>query len=812
MIDLCGTWDLRDVAGEHQCTVAFPGDCLSALIDAGILPDPYFGRNEYDCRWPAERDWIASRSFEAVGDGPWLFRVDGLDTVAEVRLNGSLVLEAANSFRPHSVDVSGWIEQGRNDIEILFKSNPKAGQKIAAAQPYPVPHTKNNPVAGGNMLRKVQCDFGWDWGPCLMPFGVLGTIGLHGDDATDILSIEVEQKHVNGEVHLEVCTRFAEMKDAKIPYRLFIDGMEVDRETINTNAEAFDASSCFVSDPELADAKIKEPKFWWPAGQGDQHLYEIKVELGDQSKTVKVALRDINLITNDDETGSRFAFEVNGREIFAKGANWIPADALPSRITPEKTRDLLQSAVDANMNMIRVWGGGRYEPDWFYEMCDELGLMVWQDCMFSCNLYPADEAFLDEVQEEVAYQTARLNHRVALWCGDNELVGALTWYEESIQNRDRYLVAYDRLNRTIADAIPEGANWWPSSPCPGHMDFGDSWHDDSRGDMHFWSVWHEGRDFEHYRDIKPRFCSEFGFQSYTSMDVTKTFASGNDLNIASPVMESHQKNVGGNARIAETMFRYFRFPEGFENFVYVSQVQQALAIKTAVDYWRSLRPHCMGALYWQLNDVWPVASWASLDYGGGWKLLHHAARKFFAPVSVVAIPDGDQVRFVGLNDRPEPVQISARPMIVSCAGKAVPQTPFGAEIPANATIQLGSIAIEDWTHHSLLCFEWSAGDESGFDHVMLNPYKSLPLVDAAIKVSTKTADTGWNVTLEAHALALFVTAEADIPGRFSANALTLLPDQPVTLQFTPENPNAKPNFSVRDLYSATYAQAKSEAA
>lgn len=815
MIDLAGIWNLRDVAGEFSCSLTLPGDCLSALIDAEVLPDPYYGRNEYDCRWPAERDWIASRSFEASGDGPWLFRVDGLDTVAEVRLNGKLVLEAANSFRPHTADVSEWIREGSNEIEILFKSNPKAGQEIAAAQPYPVPHTHNNPVGGGNMLRKVQCDFGWDWGPCLMPFGVSGTIAVHGDVATDILSIEVEQKQIDGEIYLEVCTLFAEMKDAKVPYRLYIDGAEVDRETINTRADAFDGQSCFISDPELACAKIENPKFWWPAGHGAQHLYEIKVELGDQSKTIKVALRDINLITDQDETGSRFAFEVNGREIFAKGANWIPADALPSRITPEKTRALLQSAVDANMNMIRVWGGGRYEPDWFYEICDELGLLVWQDFMFSCNLYPADEDFLEEVAEEVCYQSARLSHRVAVWCGDNELVGALTWYDESIKNRDRYLVAYDRLNRTIETSLKNvspGANWWPSSPCPGHMDFGDAWHDDSKGDMHFWSVWHEGRDFEHYRDVNPRFCSEFGFQSYTSMDVIQTFAQGDDLNIASPVMESHQKNEGGNARIAETMFRYFRFPEGFENFVYLSQVQQGLAMKIAVDYWRSLRPHCMGALYWQLNDVWPVASWSSLDYGGGWKLLHHMARDFFAPLTVVAVPEAQHVRFCGLNDTADAENCSLKVIAVHVDGTARTLAETSVSLDADAATDIIKLDQSKVGADEVLVFEWSMADASGRDHVMLKPYKSLPLRNANVDSIIKQNGQCCELNLSADALALFVAVEADVPGRFSENAITILPGKPAMVTFTPNAPDRAPNFTIRDLYSSTHAQQRSEAA
>ena len=318
---------------------------------------------------------------------------------------------------------------------------------------------------------------------------------------------------------------------------------------------------------------IEHPELWWPAGSGAQALYPLEIVCGGDVVRRRIGLRRLELLTDPDEAGARFAFRVNGREIFCRGANWIPADALPSRATPELTRKLLAAALDANMNMIRVWGGGFYEQDFFYDLCDELGLLVWQDFMFACNLYPSTPDFLAEVRAEVDHQVRRLGSHasIAMWCGDNELVGALTWFEESrkqprpLSGQLRSPQPHDRRG----DARPPipSAIWWPSSPSPGTLSFGDAWHDDSSGDMHFWSVWHEGKDFEHYRDVRPRFCSEFGFQSFPSSAVIRSFATGDDdLNIVSPVMEWHQKNAGGNARIAETMLRYFRFPAGFREF------------------------------------------------------------------------------------------------------------------------------------------------------------------------------------------------------------------------------------------------------
>jgi beta-mannosidase len=336
------------------------------------------------------------------------------------------------------------------------------------------------------------------------------------------------------------------------------------------------------------------------------------------------------------------AIEVNGRPIFLKGANWIPQDALPSRWTEAGARSLLDQAVAANMNCIRVWGGGRYESDGFYDYCDEKGILVWQDFMFACATYPSTPEFLAEVDAEARAQIRRLKHHpcIALWCGNNEDLGAIGWYEESRANPTRYVVDYDRLNegvlgRAVRELDP-GRPWWPSSPSAGPGDYSDNWHADGAGDMHYWSVWHEGKPFSAYLDVRPRLCSEFGFQSLPSPEAVAAFAGPEDLNVTSPVMEHHQRHPKGNELIMTTMLRYFRMPRGFDETLYLSQAQQALAIKTAVDYWRSTTPRCMGALYWQLNDVWPCASWSSLEYGGRWKLLHYEARRFFAPAAPFA--------------------------------------------------------------------------------------------------------------------------------------------------------------------------------
>ncbi len=451
MTDLSGPWTLTDETGAHSVPFAIPGDGITALHAAGAIPDPYWGRNEYGLRWIADRDWTATRTFQHDGTASDLV-VDQLDTVAEIRLNGTLLLSATNSFRRFRVDAKA-LRQGENEIAITFRSATRAADAAQAAQPFRVPYAVQNcPIPNGNMLRKVQCDFGWDWNIALAPFGLYGRIALEpkGDRIDDIL---VTQTHEAGRATVTLA--------------------------VHTNAQDVSATLCHQTQTARArngaahlTFTLDTPDLWWPAGLGPQTLHTLTVTAGSATATRRIGLRDLRLISEPDAAGRSFAFHVNGHPTFARGSNWIPADALAGRITPGKTRALLQSAIDGNQNMIRVWGGGRYEPDWFYDLCDEMGLMVWQDFMFSCNLYPSTPDFLEEVDREVRDVVARLNHHacLALWCGDNELIGALTWFPESRTDRDRYLVSYDRLNRTIETALravsPGRRTGGPPAPAP----------------------------------------------------------------------------------------------------------------------------------------------------------------------------------------------------------------------------------------------------------------------------------------------------------------------------------------------------------
>jgi beta-mannosidase len=793
MLDLAGVWTLSDESGAHVLPFDLPGDGITALHRAGVIPDPYWGRNEYDVRWVSERDWVARRVFSHDG-GAAVLVIDGLDTVAEVRLNGSLVLSAANAFRRYRVDVTGHLRRGENAVEITFRSPVRAAAAAQARMPFYIPYQQvNGPIPFANMLRKPQCDFGWDWNIALGQFGLWGAVRLE-PKGPRIADVVVTQTHRQGV--------------AEVALAVHVEGPE-------------DVTATLCGVTQTAPVRggvarmvltVPEPDLWWPAGLGAQILHDLTVTAGSATAVRRIGLRSMRLVSEPDAAGRSFGMEVNGRAVFVRGANWIPADALHGRITVEGVRGLLQSAVDANMNMIRIWGGGRYEPDWFYDLCDEMGLMVWQDFMFACHLYPSTPEFLAEVDAEVRDVVARINHHacLALWCGDNELIGALTWFPESRKDRDRYLVSYDRLNRTVEAALHSvlpAANWWPSSPSPGPMAFGDAWHDDSSGDMHFWSVWHEGRDFDHYRDVAPRFCSEFGFQSYPSMQAIRQFAEPEDFNIAAPVMESHQKNAGGNARIAETMFRYFRFPVDFESFVYLSQVQQGLAIKTAVTHWRSLKPHCMGTLYWQLNDTWPVCSWASLDHGGNWKLLHHMAREFYAPVLVTAVPVPQGIVLRAVNDGTDAVALEVDAYAVTMSGRIRPLGTHRPHVPTDGAVEVVRLPPDVLAADEVLSFTWrQAGQPHQGDIFAPKPWKAYDLPATTLTQKVEATATGWQIIVETDAPAFFVALEADQPGRFSQNAFALFPGYPATVIFTPEATGPAPHFTLRDLRAATYGQ------
>jgi beta-mannosidase len=790
-IDLAGRWRLVRCSTGETVPAQVPGDTHSALLAAGKIPDPYWGTNELQVQEIGREDWAYERELDVEASLLEAARVElsfeCLDTIAEVFVNRKSVGRADNMFARWTFDVKRALRAGRNTVRVQFTSAENAAAAMARKLPYPVPHVMN-PVQSPhrNLVRKVQCHAGWDWGPCLMVAGITGAATLDAWSQERIDYVYTEQKHSRGKVVVRVFVECQAGRAAGEDLQVTVGSASAQK-----RVQLSPGTNC-----PWVDVTVEKPELWWPNGYGEPRLYDLRVRLGGLEATRQIGLRTLELVNKEDRNGLSMVFRVNGVEIFCKGANWIPPDALPQRESPSRLEHLLESARKANMNMLRVWGGGRYETDAFYSLCDSKGILIWHDMMFSCALYPATPAFLANVEREIRHQVKRLRHHacIALWCGNNEDVGALTWFPESKKNRDRYIVDYDRLNEgvigRVVDECDPTRTFWPSSPSAGRGDYSDNWHDDRRGDMHYWSVWHEGKPFGAYYDVAPRFCSEFGYQSFPSVRTIRTYADPEDFNVTSPVMEHHQRHPRGNSAITEMFTRYFRVPEGFENFVYLSQVQQAMAIKTAVEYWRSLRPSCMGTLYWQLNDNWPVCSWSSIEYDGSWKLLHYAARRFFSPLLLCAwIKDG-QVQVVLVNDLPSDVRATAMVSVLGFDGTSLRREKMDVRAAAGTARRLKSWALAELAPKPEAAFihlELQNEHGTSFNELFLAEPKRARLAAARVTVDAAPARGGaFAVRLTTDAPAFHVSLETgEIRAELSDNDLTLLPGSPRTVELQP---------------------------
>ena len=831
-IDLNGQWalspkDTKAVApfckyflSNPSLPCTLPGDIHSALLHHKLIPDPYWGTNELDIQWVGQHDWILSKTFTVtkgqLASGLAVITLTMADTIIDVLVNGQKAGSCNNQFRRFRFDLSHLLVVGENTITLDFTSAENEAIREAETLPYPIPYSIY-PVSAKhrNLIRKTQCHSGWDWGPCIMSFGVYEPIDFQFIDEGIIESVVTDTKQLEeGVWEARISVIYNSSKDQKLPSAA----------TLGKARQKGDVELKRGLNKLTYTLLCKDVELWWPAGEGKQALYTLDIVIGEQELTKRIGFRTIEVKRDEDEDkqGKSMTFSVNGRDIFAKGANWIPADALFSRLTEDRYEHLLQSCVDANMNMLRVWGGGLYEKDCFYDLCDEKGLLIWQDCMFSCSMYPSHPEFLANVESELRYQIPRLRDHasIALWCGNNEDLGAIGWYEESKNNPWRYVIDYDRLNEgTVGRVIQEldpTRQWWPSSPSAGPGDYSDNWHNDNKGDMHFWSVWHEGKPFEEYYSIKPRFVSEFGYQSFPSLSTVEEYAPVSEHNLSSEIMEHHQKNERGNSIIIENFTRYFRFPHGFEQMLYLSQVQQAMAMKSAIEYWRTLRPHCMGALYWQLNDNWPVASWSSIDYTGKWKLLHYSAKQFFAPTLPIAyMKEQGKVEVYVVHDKVEALpEMKVSVKTYRFNGEKISKKKYVLNIPGQSsthvcTIELDKNNIE--AKQMFLSIKLETDELYIEDVMLLDRPKRCAMQDPTLNLKVEKAQGGFAVTVSSKAPAFQVALDAGkLKGTFSDNLFCVRPTaQKMVIFKTREKISLKEfkeNLKVFDLYGNSRQQ------
>ncbi len=798
-ISLDGEWAVSKVGENKEIPATVPGDIYGDLLKAGEIPDPFYRDNELELQWIGETDWTYRRTFkvdsELLSCGRVMLQCDGLDLFATVIVNGEQVASTDNMFRSWEWDVKELLIAGENSIEIEFKSViPYIKEKDAART---LPCWNGQAAAKHSWTRKMACNFGWDWGINAVSCGIWRSIRLIGAGAARIDDIKITQNHSAGIVEL-VCDVAAELYDVASP--LVAVEVCLDDETVASGSASLNEGACSLQ------FIIDDPQLWWPNNLGEQTLYEVAVALLEEdgqmldSEVKRIGLRTLELDRHEDQWGESFQFVVNGVPFFAKGANWIPVDGIMARRSPEVYARLLGDAAEANMNMLRVWGGGIYEDDVFYDICDELGICVWQDFMFACSTYPTfDDEYMANVKQEAIDNITRLRHHpcLALWCGNNELEQGLVddeWTERSM-SWDDYSKLFDRMLPELVSSLDSQTPYWPGSP---HSPQGDrTWHrNPTCGDAHLWDVWHGKKPFEWYRTCEHRFNSEFGFQSFPEPKTTFSFTEPEDRNVTSWVMEHHQRSGIGNTTIMQYMLSWFKLPTGFANTIWASQILQGTAIKYACEHWRRSMPRGMGTLYWQINDNWPVASWSSIDYYGRWKALHYMAKKFFSPLLVSGIEDevNHSVDIHVTSDLLTATDGVLSWLVTDASGKEILDGSKEIQICANvdSMVQTLDLRQEVALHSARDLMVWlelrdKAGELISENLVTFAKPKHLKLAaDPVVKAAVSQADNGFVVSLTAEAPALWAWLELnDTDAKLSDNFVNLRPGKTTEITVVP---------------------------
>lgn len=659
-MNLGGAWRMREADSETWHSAHVPGSVYADLMADGTMPDPFWRENELDAFERMKKDYVYQRTFTVteaqLAHAHVELVCEGLDTLAHVSLNGREIAFADNMHITWVWDVKEQLHAGENTLEIRFDSPILYCAKKAEEAPG---WESSDATPGFRHLRKAHCMFGWDWGPRLPDAGIWRPIFLRTWDTARLENALMLQAHHDGVVDVTI--------------RPEIAGESA------WSAEITAPDGEVLTLPETTAAEqvitIEHPQLWWPNGLGKQPLYRVTVRLATGDTRVwRIGLRTMTVSREKDEWGEEFCHVVNVMKVFAMGADYIPEDNILARVTPERTRRLLEDCKAANFNAIRVWGGGYYPDDAFYDICDELGLLVWQDLMYACAFYDLTPDFERSIRVETQQNVARVRHHasLALICGNNEmemfmagansaLINHRTW--EFVPTYPHHITDYVKMFEYILPAIVKETApqtyWWPASPSSGG-NF-DAPNDENRGDNHYWDVWHGEKPFTEYRKFFFRYASEFGFQSFPCLKSVEQFTLPDDRNIFSRVMERHQRNQAANGKILSYLSQTFRYPNSFDDLLYASQLMQAEAIRYGVEHWRRNRGRCMGAIIWQLNDIWPVASWASIDYYGRWKALHYAAKRFFAPVMISAEEEGELSQNPKINEyHPAPLEKSFR--------------------------------------------------------------------------------------------------------------------------------------------------------
>ena len=827
--------DRADLQDWHPAQV--PGVVQTDLLKNGLIPDPFYQDNDTRLQWIGLTDWEYRTTFQA--DAATLshdhidFVFEGLDTYADVYVNDQAVLRADNMFRRWRVPVKNLLKAGPNTLRVVFHSPVESMIPKVKALPYILPsvtsHNTGNEedIATAPYTRKAGYQYGWDWGPRYVTEGIWQPVRIETWDALRIENLHIQQQTINKDV-AALSAEFNIEASRNIPAsveitygQLSAPPFPVIRQTIQLVPGVNRIS---------VPLHIANPKLWYPNGYGAQDRYQFSAVIRTgrdiaATASLKTGLRSIELRREVTASGKSFAFVVNGIPVFAKGADVIPFDSFPNRVTPEIHRQILQSARDAHMNMVREWGGGYYESDDFYDICDELGILVWQEFMFGGDMVPGGADFQNNVKQEAIDQVTRLRDHpsIVLWCGNNEIeTGWVHWtdrqlFKEAISPADRekvwtdYVVLFHGILAEVVQNYGDGVPYWGSSPSANFENPPDSQTD---GDMHYWQVWHALAPIEMYTQQFPRFMSEYGFQSFPEMRTIRAFAKPEDMDIRSATMQDHQKNHGGNERILSYMLRWYPEPKDFASFVYLSQVLQAEAIKVGAEHLRRQMPNTMGSLYWQLNDCWPVASWASIDYYGRWKALQYYAKRFYDDVIVSPFAHDGKVDVYVVSDKLQPLGGAIRTRLLDFSGKVISEKTQDVQIPAQSSTVYFTLDQKELLAHadpknSFLVFDLTVGGQAVSRNLLFfDTMHNLDLPKSVkIEAWLDNSNGSYTVTLRSPALARSACLSfGDLDVQTSDNYFDLLPGEAVTVKL-----KAPSSTSLDQLKSSMQIQSLTDA-
>jgi len=812
-------WQFREVGKTDWHDATVPGCVHTDLLANKLIDDPFYRDNEKKQQWIDKKDWEYKTTFKIAPQTLERENVElvfeGLDTYAQVFLNEQLMLSVNNMFRTWRVDAKQKLKAGDNTLRIVFRSPVNEILPVMAKLNYQLPAPNDQGEKTSPFTRKAPYHYGWDWGPRFVTSGIWRPVSLEAWDRVRINNIQILVKSITptaADLTANVEVEASSAGTATILLENLRDKLVHGKQQIDLKPGLNRVTFNFF---------VTHPKLWWPNGLGAQPLYTFRArslvngQITDE-KSTRTGLRTLELRQQRDEAGQSFMFVVNGIPVFAKGGNWIPADSFPTRITKEKYRFLIKSVRDSNMNMLRVWGGGIYEADEFYELCDEMGILVWQDFMFACSMYPATQEFLDSVRAEAIDNVTRLrNHpSLVLWAGNNEVETAwLNWgWRKNLPASvwDDYKKIFHGVLQEVTAQFDPTRPYWPSSPHGGLDDDPDSLRS---GDVHFWRVWHAAEPFSDYEKQTPRFMSEYGFQSFPNIETVKAYTIESDRDIESPIMLAHQRHPRGNQLVREYMLRDYAQPKDFESFLYVSQVLQAEGIRIGAEHLRRIMPHNMGSLYWQIDDCWPVASWSSIDYFGRWKALQYYSRRFYSDLLVSPTVQKGYLKMFIVSDRPKAVPAKLRVTLMNFDGATLKSFDQDVDVAPLTSRSYFDLRVEELLggtdgKNAVVYAELLVNGKVVSSHdYFFAPFKDLTFSKPAITSEVTPTRGGFSIklTTDKFAKAVYLSVP-EHDGFFSDNYFNLAPGREIRVEFRTRKPitleQLKERLQIRSVFDA----------